>query len=187
MMLQFKIQLKQLDNPTVWRRVIVPAQFTFYQFHKVIQAAFGWENCHLYQFSPKGYGSEPIIGEQGENHDEEVLDSQKIKLSKIFTVPNQKFVYIYDFGDDWMHVITLEKINKDASIVADCIDGKGACPPEDCGGFYGYIDLKRILSNRKDPEHEEMKELLGLEEDEIWDANAFDVKQASEAVRRAIQ
>ncbi len=170
-MLQFKIQLKHIDNPAVWRRVIVPEQFSFHKFHKVIQSAFGWQNSHLYEFSPGGFGSQPTIGEPYEEDEEEKLNSKKIKLSKIFTGAKQKFIYIYDFGDSWEHIITLEKITDDASIVADC------------GGFPGFMDLKKIVSNPKDPEHAEMKEWLGLSKKEKWDANAFDLKEASNAVR----
>ncbi|MEO5649190.1 MAG: plasmid pRiA4b ORF-3 family protein [Ginsengibacter sp.] len=183
-MLQFKIQLKQINDPTVWRRLLVPSQFSFHKFHQVIQAAFGWHNCHLYEFSPKGIGSQPTIGEPHESYEDEVLDSKKIKLFKIFTVPKQRFVYTYDFGDDWAHAIILEKITNDASLIADCIGGKGACPPEDCGGFYGYMDLKKIVNNPKHPEHEEMKEWLGLSENGKWDANAFDLKKTSDTIRR---
>ena len=61
MAFQFRIQLKNVQKPPVWRRVIVPESFTFKQFHVVIQESFGWGNYHLFQFSPSGYGSEPII------------------------------------------------------------------------------------------------------------------------------
>lgn len=49
-MLQFKIQIEDIKKPHVWRRVLVPET-----------RAFGWENCHLYSFSPEGYGSYPMI------------------------------------------------------------------------------------------------------------------------------
>src|SRR5438874_9232485 len=134
MAFQFKLQLKHITDPVVWRRVVVPEQFTFYKFHLVIQKAFGWENYHLFQFSPKGYSSQPIIGIPNPEAMHEILDSRKIKLHEIFTQPKQKFAYIYDFGDDWFHNILLEKITEEKKIRADCIDGGGTCPPEDCGG-----------------------------------------------------
>ena len=107
MILQFKIQLATV-KPPVWRRLVVPANFNFDKFHRVIQAAFGWQGYHLYQFSPKGYYSYPTIGIPSEDYEEEFMDSKKLKLAKIFDSPGQHFVYLYDFGDDWVHKITLE-------------------------------------------------------------------------------
>jgi len=54
MALQFKIQLKHIAEPVVWRRVVVPEEFTFLQFHMAIQFSFGWFDAHLFQFSPTG-------------------------------------------------------------------------------------------------------------------------------------
>ena len=136
MAFQFKIQLLNISIPTVWRRLLVPEQFTFLRMHKVIQVAFGWEDCHLFQFSPKGYGSEPNISMsfEGDDFAEEKIDPSKIKLSDMFGIPKQRYIYIYDFGDDWKHQIVLEKITGDKKLRAECIAGQGACPPEDCGG-----------------------------------------------------
>jgi len=61
MTFQFKIQLQNVSKPTVWRRVLVPSEITFDDFHYIIQDAFGWESEHLYSFSPSGYGSSPLI------------------------------------------------------------------------------------------------------------------------------
>lgn len=177
MTFQFKIELQNILDPPVWRTVLVPDNFTFYQFHLVIQSAFGWENCHLFQFSPKGYNSEPIISIVSTEWDEEVMNSEEIMLSEIFTKPKQKFFYIYDFGDDWEHQITLEKIISDTLKTADCIDGKGTCPPEDCGGPWGYGELKTILANPKHKEHAGMKEWLGLKKTQAWKADAFNLKK----------
>jgi hypothetical protein len=190
MLFQFKIQLKNITNPTVWRRVVVPARFSFAKFHKVIQAAFGWENYHLYQFSPRGWGSQPVIGVPDPSGFEspfdemEKLNSAKTKLSGIFTHEKQKYAYIYDFGDDWLHEITLEKISNDEAKAASCIGGKGACPPEDCGSWPGYERLKEIMADPTDPEHAEMREWLGLEDNETWNASAFDLEGTNKAVRQ---
>ncbi len=186
MLLQFKIQLKDISEPPVWRRVLVPDSFSFEKFHIVIQVAFGWYNGHLHQFSPKGYGSEPQIGmtDYESWDDEEIIDEKKIKLSAIFTKPKQKFTYIYDFGDDWIHTITLEKIIDDKSRKASLLQGQGACPPEDCGGPWGYKSMLEILANPKHEEHEGMREWLGLEEEhDVWDANDFDLAAKQKEVK----
>ena len=185
MTFQFKIQLKDISKPPVWRQVLVPAQFSFYKFHLVIQEAFGWENCHLFQFSPKGFGSYPVIKEPFEEDEDygEVMNAAKTKLNEIFKKEAQTFNYIYDFGDNWEHKITLEKIKTDKTITADCTGGKGACPPEDCGGTWGYTNLIEVLKDPANPEYEEMKDWLGMDDDEEWDVNDFNLEEVRAMVR----
>jgi hypothetical protein len=184
MTFQFKIQLRDIDNPKVWRQVLVPAHFTFYTFHLVIQQAFGWENYHMFQFSPKGYASSPEIGIPNPGMDVEVQDAKKVKVKDIFTKAKQKFTYIYDFGDDWMHDLLLEKITDENLLKAACIAGEGHCPPEDCGGPWGYEELKEVLNNPDHPEHAERKEWLGLKKNQKWDAVAFDLKKTNLQVQK---
>ena len=190
MLFQFKIQLKRITQPTVWRRIAVPGHFSFTKFHRVIQAAFGWEDYHLFQFSPKGYGSSPVISipdpefEYMERSDRQKLHATKTTLTEIFTAEKQKFTYIYDFGDDWVHEITLEKLTDDAARTAACLAGKGACPPEDCGGPWGYAGLKEIVDNPKDAEYEEMREWMGFEPGEEWKPEDFDLADAQARVKK---
>lgn len=178
--LQFKIQIKGITKPTVWRRVLVPASYTFAQFHQVIQYAFGWGNEHLYSFSPKGYGSYPYIEAASEGLSTQFgnkpLNAEKTKLYTIFLHEKQTFTYIYDFGDDWIHQITLEKKLSDEQIkTSQILAGQGTCPPEDCGGPWGYEHLKEVVTDPKNPEYEEMREWLGLEPDEEWEIDDFSV------------
>ena len=190
MTFQFKIQLTSIADPPVWRRLQVPEQFSFLRMHHVIQAAFGWENYHLFQFSQKGYASHPSITIPMEEDEflfggEKPLHANKVKLNEIFTAPKQKFTYIYDFGDDWVHIITLEKILEIKSLRAACTDGMGACPPEDCGGPLGYENLKTILNDPKHPEHAETKEWLGMSKKQKWNVEAFDLEKTRALVAKA--
>lgn len=182
MLLSFLIHLDDVSDPEVWRKLIVPDNFTFAKFHLVIQEAFGWENGHMYQFSEEGYGSAVSIGIPNDDDDYEVKDSKKIKLSEVFTKKGQQYVYIYDFGDDWQHSILLEAIAEGTATKADCTDGAGKCPPEDCGGIPGYEDFKVIMANPKHKEHKDMKEWLGLAKNAKWDPAAFDLAAARKAV-----
>ena len=173
---QFKIQIEGITKPPVWRRVIVPDTFTFEQFHHVIQAAFGWTNSHLFQFCLKSYDSSPTITIPYDDFDDNpVEDAREIILKDIFQAEKQKFTYIYDFGDRWHHKITLEAILQDSSEKASCIAGKGACPPEDCGGVWRYKYLKEVMSNPEDPAYEVMRDRLGLDPDDVWLADFFDI------------
>lgn len=186
MAFQFKIELARVDHPPVWRRVVVPETFTFFRFHKVIQEAFGWQNAHLFQFSPKGWGSQPAIGLKSDDleEDTETRDSKRIKLAQVFTDPGQTYTYIYDFGDDWLHVLRLEAITDEKLPKAGLLEGEGRCPPEDCGGFPGYEELKRVLADPTDPEHAEWKEWAGLGPRQPWDPSAFDLKKAQARVQK---
>jgi hypothetical protein len=184
MAFQFKIQIKGITKPPVWRRVLVPETFTFHRFHEIIQAAFGWRNSHLYQFSDGGYQAGYNISEPHEDDWNPVVDSRKKKLSTVFTSPGERFTYIYDFGDDWVHQITLETVTLEKITHASCLAGKGACLPENCGGPWGYENMKELLTN--DPKSEEAKDVrewLWLDEDEAWDANAFSVEDADRRVK----
>ncbi|WP_332912008.1 plasmid pRiA4b ORF-3 family protein [Algoriphagus boritolerans] len=117
MILQLKIQLKGITKPPVWRRLKIPGQLTFQQLHQVIQAAFGWHGYHLFQFSPEGFGSYPQIGIADEDwSDEELEDAKTTLVSQYLTVKGEKFCYIYDFGDDWIHQITVEEVLNEAQI-----------------------------------------------------------------------
>jgi hypothetical protein len=182
--LQFKIQIQDIHKPPVWRRVLVSNNITFDEFHQIIQAVFGWEDCHLYQFSKSGWSSTMIYKIPDEYDDDETTqDSRTAFLSEVFTTAKQTFAYIYDFGDDWKHYIVLEEISDAGKPVPVCLAGKGACPPEDCGGTAGYYNLIEILSNPKDQEYKKMKNWLGLKKDEQWDVNTFNSIAVNEKLK----
>lgn len=144
---QFKIKLRGISKPPVWRRVLVPANFTFSGFHAVIQKAFGWWKEHLYCFSDGPYCRMLNIAEVREDDwgNAPDFDARKFTLGEFYGEklnPKHKLCYVYDFGDDWIHDITLEDIIEELHPHASCTAGKGACPEEDCGGPWGYEDMK---------------------------------------------
>ena len=115
----------------------------------------------------------------------EEADRDEAKTTLMQAVPEEgaQFGYEYDFGDSWEHGITVEKIlpsDAKAATVALCLDGARACPPEDCGGIWGYADLLKVLKNRKHPEHKSMKEWLGRP----FDAEAFNAAKATYWLRK---
>lgn len=184
MAFEFRIQLQKTSKPPVWRKLKVPENFTFDRFHIAIQNTFGWLNSHLYEFSEKGDGSSFQIEIPHVDSEVEAVDSRKIKLKDIFEHEKQTFIYLYDFGDDWTHKITLEKITSEKIKAPSCISGKGKRPPEDCGGIWGYQYFLEILSNPKHPEYKEMREWAGLEDGEEWDVNEFDLEIANKMIKR---
>jgi len=160
---QFKILL-QGSKPPIWRRIQVPGSYSFYDLHVAIQDSMGWEDYHLHDFTiihPETLREDHIgIGE-------DVFPGCETKLSSYFSLENPRAEYMYDFGDGWEHLITLEKIipAEKGITYPRCIKGKRACPPEDCGGIWGYVDLLEILSDPKHEEYESRLEWLGGEFD----------------------
>jgi hypothetical protein len=190
MAFQFKIQIKNIDRPPVWRRLYIPESITFERFHEIIQAAFGWRRSHLFMFSKSGYGSDEIVGFPDEEYNDPFQKytsraASEVRLSEIFKNVRQKYLYTYDFGDDWVHQITLEKVTEDSIINPALLAGEGACPPEDCGGPWGYANLLNILSDKKHPEHREMKDWLGLKPRQQWDPDYFDLEMRKILVVRS--
>lgn len=182
---QFKIKLEGTSKPPVWRRLLVPENYTFAQLHMAIQGAFGWMNAHLFRFHDGWDGNIkigiPFDDGFGDEMDE---DAKKIRINKLFSAEKQKLLYEYDFGDSWEHSLVLEKITDEKIMQARCLAGKGACPPEDCGGIWGYYALVEAVNDRtanrpEHEEHEEMRDWLGMDEDEDWDVKYFDLEETN--------
>ncbi len=162
---QLKVTIKGI-RPPIWRRLQVPGEATLADLHDILQTAFGWENAHLHQFVIGGafFGvSDPMGG----MWDEEMTDERRTSLRDAVGVRLKKFVYEYDFGDDWIHDIVVEKVLAPEAGVAypRCLAGKRAGPPEDCGGPWGYAALLEAVGDPDHPEHAEMLEWLGEEPD----------------------
>jgi Plasmid pRiA4b ORF-3-like protein len=153
---QLKIVL-QGSKPPIWRRVLVKSNITLADLHEIIQAVMGWYNVHLHQFDVHGnFYSSP------EFQLEETEDESRIKLDRVLTRANDKFVYEYDFGDGWDHQIVLEKILpvEPGTLYPVCVKGKRNCPPEDIGGIWSYQNFLAVLQDPNHPEHAESLEQL---------------------------
>jgi len=161
---QFHIKLLGIE-PMIWRRIQVPAKFSFWDLHVAIQDTMGWLDYHLHAYRVRQkYKKKPIeIGiPQDEWDGEDVIPGWEATVSDYFTELGQTMEYEYDFGDGWEHELLFEGIllkEKDASYPR-CIDGARACPPEDCGSIPGYYNLLEILSNPHHPEYEDHVEWL---------------------------
>jgi pRiA4b ORF-3-like protein len=140
-------------EPAVARVIDVPASATLPELHELLQAAIGWTDSHLHQFvTPQAtYGME-IPG--AEVWPEDQRDETGALLADLGT----EFEYLYDFGDGWTHDI--EVLGPGGS-APGCVDGHGACPPEDCGGPGGYAELLDVLADPANPEHEHMRSWVG--------------------------
>ncbi|MDX2246215.1 MAG: plasmid pRiA4b ORF-3 family protein [Bacteroidia bacterium] len=185
MVYQIKVTL-DYSKPPIWRRLLVQPKISFMDLHYIIQGAMGWENAHLFMFYDKsGYNGLKIgVPYDDDFYEEDIVEADKMLVNELLKVPKDSCIYEYDFGDGWRHIIVLEKILEDIILPkAICIKGTGACPPEDCGGMGGYYGMVAALNNPKDPESENYREWLGLEEYEKWDPAAFELDEANSGIQ----
>jgi hypothetical protein len=176
---QLKITLKEV-KPPVWRRVEVPANMKLNDLNYLILNVMGWGGGHLTSFE---FGREEYVNDTAfmfEELDLEGLPMSKTRLDKVLTTEKQKGIFTYDFGDDWRHEVLLEKILPAEKGVSypRCTAGKRACPPDDCGGPWGYAEFLKAIQDPKHPEHEELLDWIGG----AFDAEEFDLEGVNEGL-----
>lgn len=175
---QFKVTLKGI-RPPIWRRFQVSSDITFYELHRVVQEVMGWYDSHLHLFDLGGM----LITDAETLADgwDDGVDELRARLPKYVRREGQKMRYEYDFGDSWEHELLLEKILPAEPNVSypRCLKGKRACPPEDCGGVWGYEELLEALADKAHPEHEMYSEWVG---DDL-DPEEFDLAGINEILQ----
>jgi hypothetical protein len=172
---RLKVSIKG-TKPPIWRRIEVPSDVTLEQLHDVLQTVVGWSDSHLHQFDIGGtlFGlPDPDDADWGRP----LRDERRARLSDTVRGRVKKFLYEYDFGDGWEHVIAVEGIHPTEPAIAypRCIAGRRACPPEDCGGPWGYAELLTAIADPDHPDHRERREWL----DDDFDPEAFDMKEVN--------
>jgi hypothetical protein len=176
--IQLKVTLAEIEPP-VWRRLRIPMDYTLARLHKVIQAAFGWEDSHLHCFRIHGEDYAPV-----DQENEPGTRDEKVPLKRVGLRLKTKIRYEYDFGDSWEHLILVEGLLllEEPADVPACIGGQRACPPEDCGGAGGYQEMLDALRNPKDTRGEEFRLWLGTR---TWNAEAFDLERVNASIAKA--
>ncbi len=166
--LQLRVQIIGIE-PEIWRRVVVPATLTLRELHAVLQGAMGWQDYHLHMFEIDGKRFE--VPENDKPGPEDGYEDERKKTLKTILSKGMQFLYVYDFGDNWKHLVTVEDIAAPASarhFLPRCIAGERACPPEDCGGDYRYPEFLDALADPDHPEHRDMVEWAGGFEPEVF-------------------
>jgi len=167
---QLKITLEDV-RPAIWRRVLVPEDTTLVGLHRVIQAAMGWEDYHLWRFEIEGVEyAEPSREDRGRG----TRNARKARLHQL-TGPGDVLLYEYDFGDGWEHRVQVEKVlpAEPGREYPAYVAGERAGPPEDSGGPLGYVRLLEVLADPSAPEHDDMLEWIG----EDFDHETVDIEE----------
>jgi len=177
---QLRIELEDI-TPPIWRRFWIEGNASLIKLHHTIQAAMGWTDAHLHEFQ---IGDILYATPHPEDSPERVIiDERRVKLHKALNGIS-RFGYLYDFGDSWQHIITVEEVAPPPKHPRGCAfieAGERACPPDDAGGSHSYQEfLDRFAKNRKGKEVREFLEWAG----EDFDPNKFDRHAANATLLR---
>ena len=176
---QLEIWLNEIE-PRIWRKFEVPHNIRLDKLNDVIQDVMGWTNSHLHSFNVgEDEYSMPYPGDDAYN--EGMLDERKARLTDLVVRPKDRFVYVYDYGDNWEHTVELVEVKEPKKGVKYpvCLDGQRACPPEDCGGPWSYPEFLETSQGKDATERQELIDWLGYE----FDSEAFDVKEVNGLLR----
>lgn len=181
---QLEISLCDI-RPRIWRSFYVPGDIRLDRLHRVIQIVMGWTNSHLHSFQTKD--REYVMPDAHDPawnapvSDRIVLNERKHTLADLVTQRDDTFTYLYDFGDDWAHEVRAVKIDPlpDRLTRAVCLAGERACPPEDCGGPFGFKEMCAALRKPKHPAHRHWRDWI-----ESFDAAAFDLDAVNRRLKR---
>ena len=175
--LQLKIMLKG-SKPPIWRRLLVRSDLTLAQFHHVLQMSFGWTDSHLHEFRVGGWNGTAYgpVGPEFDFGDPMPLDEAAVTLGDILSQEKDKLDYVYDFGDDWDHAVTVEQVlpHEAGAPAVRCTGGRGAGPAEDCGGVWGWASMVAAVNDPSHEEHAEYRDWLGLAPGGTLDPKEFD-------------
>ncbi len=174
---QLRIRLEGIDPP-VWRRILVPGGAKLSRLHDIFQAAMGWTSSHLHSFTIDG----TLYGMQVEDYPDEELDETEHTVFVALRGNLRRFVYEYDFGDSWTHEVVVEDVSWSPYVLKHgvCLDGQGACPPEDVGGTGGYEEFLEALADPLHEEHDNYLVWVGFK----FDPAVFNVAAANAALQR---
>ncbi len=150
---QVKVILKDVDPP-IWRRLLIPADLFLHDFHKVLQTTMGWENqhMHLFQKGTRMFG----LSDDEWSGSSRFQDYTIVRVNDLLRKPGDEIEYHYDMGDGWRHAVVLEResVKPDPlEYYPQCTGGARECPPEDCGGPPGYIEMINAVKNPANPQH----------------------------------
>lgn len=142
-------------NPVIWRTVDIPVEANLKMLHDIIQAAMGWQDCHLWEFET----DDRRYGLPDPGWPEDTLTAAKnVKLKMLIDRGIRQLDYTYDMGDNWHHTVAIEAVEpgQPDTIYPRYVDGSRRGPPEDCGGTAGFETFLVAIADPKHPDHAEL-------------------------------
>ena len=144
-----RIELQDIE-PLIWRRVAVPTSMSLRAVHRVIQAAMGWLDYHLWEFkaNEQKYG---MLLPNDPDWNDRIKNAATTKLSSLLASGVREMGYVYDMGDNWQHRLIIEKLKpaEPGVLYPQFLGGERRCPPEDCGGFPGYYEFMDNIASKQ--------------------------------------
>lgn len=171
-----EIRISLLDaTPEIWRKFIVSSDVALPELHDLVQIVMGWDNCHLHAFTK----DQITYGEPDPDFDDESTTNELgVRIGSLLTEIGRSLVYEYDFGDGWTHELRLEEIRKSSGRRALCLDGARACPPEDVGGIFGYVEFLQALGDSTHAQHSDYTTWIGFD----FDSEHFSTEKVNEDI-----
>lgn len=173
--MQLRIALREVE-PSIWRRIQVPGSITLMQLADALLVTMGWLGYHLYEYRIGG----DAYGDPDPDFDyaREIKDLRRIRLERVVRHIGERFEFLYDFGDGWVHDVEVEAIAQPEPRVRypRLIAGERACPPEDVGGPHGYADFLAAIEDPRHEAHDELLDWVGGDFDPEW----FDLDAVNE-------
>lgn len=172
---RLRIALRDVE-PLVWRRIDVPGGITLIQLAEAFLVTMGWLGYHMYEYRIRGqaYGDPDPDFDYGM----QITNLRRVRLNGVLPSVGEHFEFLYDFGDGWVHDVTVEAIEQPRPRVRypRVLGGERACPPEDVGGPSGYADFLAAIGDPSDESHEELLDWVGGE----FDPESFDIDGVNE-------
>ena len=178
---QLRVVLEEIE-PSIWRRLWVADTLTLAKLDRVIQTAMGWTNSHLHELTINGLRYGMPDDEWASEGDETMLDDRRHTIGALLGTEVAHFVYLYDFGDHWLHTVAVEQLMlpNEMNTRTMCLDGRNACPPEDVGGVGGYMEFLEAIADPTHDDHIAMWEWGGGP----FDSTGFDRNAVNAALRK---
>lgn len=172
---QLKITLRSV-KPPVWRRIQVVSNTSLGELSHMLEGVMGWHGGHLHAFDVDGTDYSP----PDPDWDSDDLDENNYRLGDVLPTLGAKMTWDYDFGDGWRHNVLVEAITPAESELTYplCLAGKRACPPDDCGGPWGYAEILRALQDPNHPDRDDFLAMVPMG----FDPGRFDLQQGQAAL-----
>ena len=181
-------------KPAIYRKFCVPSNISLRHLSELFIELVGWEGSHLNQFRKGNDYYAPAYQREDEMPvlfgPARIYNQEDFALCDILSEKGKTMEWEYDFGDSWCHEVRLSSIAdyKEDEPLVSFIKGERTCPPEDCGGIWGYEELLEIRERwlkytahaGKRPSRDEMERLEWYGMDSDFDPEGFDSEYAAE-------